>query len=80
MLKLNAKIWYYLESYKLAKYQEKKFLKYLSLNLNGVYLLTQLVKDHDELDKWVEYILHTIDLVFVNLWRSQLVKLMICLL
>ena len=51
MLKLNAKMRYYLESYKLAEYQEKEFLKYLGLNLNRVYLLTQLVKDHDEFDK-----------------------------
>ena len=55
MLKLKAKMWYYLESYKLAEYQEKQSFKYLSLNLNGVYLLTQLIKDHDEIDKWVEY-------------------------
>ena len=55
MLKLNAKIWYYLESYKLAEYQEKESFKYLSLNLNEVYILTQLVKDYDEIDKWVEY-------------------------
>ena len=55
MLKLNTKMRYYLKSYKLTEYQEKEFLKYLSLNLNGVYLLTQLVKDYDELDKWLEY-------------------------
>ena len=55
MLKLNAKIRYYLESYKLAEHKEIEFLKYLSLNLNGVYLLTQLVKDRDEIDKWVKY-------------------------
>ena len=55
MLKLNAKMRYYLESYKLAKYKDIKFSMYLSLNLNGVYLLTQLVKNHDELDKWHEY-------------------------
>ena len=51
MIKLNAKIWYYLKSYKLAEYKEIELCKYLSLNLNKVYLLTQLVKDHDELDK-----------------------------
>ena len=54
MLKLNAKMWYYLESYKLTKYQEKEFFKYLSLKLNKVYLLTQLLKDHDEIDKWAK--------------------------
>ena len=55
ILNLNAKMWYYLESYKLAEYQEKESFKYLSLNLNEVYILTQLVKDYDEIDKWVEY-------------------------
>ena len=55
MLKLNAKIRYYLVSYKLAEYKEIEFSMYLSLNLNEVYLLTQLAKDHDELDKWHEY-------------------------
>ena len=54
MLKLNAKIRYYLELYKLAEYQKKEFFKYLSLNLNRVYLLTQLLKDHDEIDKWAK--------------------------
>ena len=51
MLKLNTKMWYYIESYKLAEYQEKESFKYLSLNLNEVYLLTQLVKDHDKINK-----------------------------
>ena len=55
MLKLNTKMWYYLDSYKLAEYKEIELCKYLSLNLNGVYLLTQLVKHHDELDKCYEF-------------------------
>ena len=55
MLKLNTKMWYYLVSYKLVEYKEIEFFMYLSLNLNGAHLLTQLVKDHDELDKWNEY-------------------------
>ena len=55
ILKLNAKMWYYFDSYKLTKYKDIELCKYLSLNLNEVYLLTQLVKDQDELDKWYEY-------------------------
>ena len=51
MLKLNAKIRYYLDLYKLTEYKEIELCKYLSLTLNGVYLLTQLAKDHDELNK-----------------------------
>ena len=52
MPKLNTKMWYYPQSYKLAEYQVKEFIKYMSLNLNGIYLLA---KDHDEIDKLVWY-------------------------